>query len=70
VRAVEPDGAQASARRVAAALYVSGVATLVLGIALGLIFDPLFYVIALIALVDFALARAFGTGRIGPLRRG
>jgi hypothetical protein len=64
---VEPGPAQASARKLAAALYLSGVVTLVVGIVLGLLFEPVFFLIAAFAIIDFVLARLYETGRIGPL---
>lgn len=63
----EADPAQGSARKLAAALYVSGVITLVVGVLLGLLFEPLFLLIAAFAIIDFVLARMYETGRIGPL---
>ncbi|MCD6014695.1 MAG: hypothetical protein K0R88_779 [Solirubrobacterales bacterium] len=64
---IEAHPAEASARKLAAALYLSGVVTLVVGIVLGLIFDPVLFAIAAFAIVDFVLARLYETGRIGPL---
>lgn len=61
------DPSRASARKVAAALYVSGVITLVVGVLLGLLFEPLFFLIAAFAIADFVIARLYETGRIGPL---
>jgi membrane protein implicated in regulation of membrane protease activity len=63
----ETDPAQASARKLAAALYVSGVITLVIGLVLGLLFGALYFLIAAFAIIDFVLARMYETGRIGPL---
>jgi hypothetical protein len=63
----ETDPAQASARKLAAALYLSGVVTLVVGVVLGLIFEPILFLIAAFAIVDFVIARLYETGRIGPL---
>jgi hypothetical protein len=64
---IETDPAQASARMVAAALYVSGVITLVVGIVLGLLFGAVYFLIAAVAIADFVIARLYETGRIGPL---
>jgi membrane protein implicated in regulation of membrane protease activity len=63
----ETDPARASARKLAAALYVAGVITLAVGILLGLLFSALYLLIAAFAIVDFVLARLYETGRIGPL---
>jgi len=63
----ETDPAQASARKLAAALYLSGVVTLVVGVVLGLLLSALYFLIAAFAIVDFVLARLYETGRIGPL---
>jgi hypothetical protein len=64
---VESAGAEASARKLAAALYVSGVITLAVGIVLGLLISALYFLIAVFAIVDFVLARLYETGHIGPL---
>ena len=69
VEPAPPDTPEAAARKVAAALYVSGVVTLIFGLLLGLLVDPLFLFIAAFGLVDFAIARAYETGRIGPLAK-
>jgi hypothetical protein len=61
------DPAEASARKVAAALYLSGVVTLIVGVVLGLLFDPILLLIAAFAVIDFVIARLYETGRIGPL---
>ena len=58
---------QEAARRLARALYLSGAVTLIAGIALGFVLSPVFFGIAAIGLLDFVLAWAFATGRIGPL---
>jgi hypothetical protein len=68
-KAKPSDTPEGAARKVAAALYVSGAVTLVFGLFLGLLIDPLFLFIAAFALVDFAIARAYETGRIGPLAK-
>jgi hypothetical protein len=64
---IEAHPAEASARNLAASLYLAGVVTLVVGIVLGLIFDEVLFAIAAFAIVDFVLARLCETGRIGPL---
>lgn len=61
------DPSRASARKLAAALYLSGVITLVVGVVLGLLFGALYFLIAAFAIIDFVLARLYETGRIGPL---
>ena len=61
------DAERAAARKVAAALYLSGVVTLAVGVLLGLEFGAVYFLIALFALVDFVIARLFETGKIGPL---
>lgn len=64
---MDTDPAQASARKLAAALYLSGVITLVVGLVLGLLFGAVYFLIAAFAIVDFVIARLYETGRIGPL---
>ena len=62
------DDARAAARKVAAALYLSGRGhPAVVAVLLGLLFGAVYYLIALFALVDFVIARLFETGKIGPL---
>jgi hypothetical protein len=48
------------------ALYISGVVTTVVGVALGIALDPILFVIAAIGLSDFVLGWLFATDRIGP----
>jgi hypothetical protein len=64
-----PDPAEASVGKLAAALYLSAVVTLVAGVVLGLLFDPILYAIAVLAIGDFVIARLYETGRIGPLAK-
>jgi hypothetical protein len=61
------DADRAAARKVAAALYLSAVITLVVAVVLGLLFGAVYFLIALFGVVDFVIARLFETGRIGPL---
>jgi hypothetical protein len=61
----DPD--RAAARKVAAALYLSAVVTLGVAIVLGLLLGAVYFLIALVAVVDFVIARLFETGKIGPL---
>jgi predicted membrane protein len=63
----ETDPDRAAARKVAAALYLSAVVTLVVAVLLGLLFGAVYFLIALFAVVDFVIARLFETGKIGPL---
>jgi hypothetical protein len=63
----DPADTAAAARKLAAALYVSGVITLVVGVVLGLLFGAVYFLIALFAVADFIIARLYETGRIGPL---
>jgi hypothetical protein len=63
------DPARASARKLAAALYLSGVVTLVIGLVLGLLLDSVYFLIAVLAIGDFVIARLYETGRIGPLAK-
>jgi membrane protein implicated in regulation of membrane protease activity len=67
MRGRDAEAVEASARKLAAALYVSGVITLAVGILLGLAFSALYFLIAAFAIIDFVLARLYETGRIGPL---
>jgi hypothetical protein len=52
-------------RSVAMALVLGCVVAMVVGVIAGALIDPFLYAIAAVALVDFALAWAFATGRIG-----
>ena len=49
------------------ALYAAGVITIAVGIAVGIAIDPILFLIAVVGLFDFVLARMFASGRIGPL---
>lgn len=59
--------ARTSTSRLVTALMLSGVFTLVAAVALGLLVEPALFALALVAVVDFAVAGAFARGRIGPL---
>ena len=48
-------------------LYAAGVITIAVGIAVGIAIDPVLFLIAVVGLFDFVLARWFASGRIGPL---
>ena len=61
-----PPEAQA-ARLVALALALGGLFTIGLAVYLGSAVSSGLYLIAIVALTDFAAAWAFATGRIGPL---
>jgi undecaprenyl pyrophosphate phosphatase UppP len=52
-------------RTVAMALVLGGVVTIVVGVLAGALIETYLYAIAAVALVDFVLAWAFATGRIG-----
>jgi membrane protein implicated in regulation of membrane protease activity len=52
-------------RTVAMALVLGGIVAIVVGVLAGLLIEPYLYAIAAVALIDFALAWAFATGRIG-----
>jgi hypothetical protein len=51
--------------RVARSLIISGVATIILAIVLGIAIDPLIYLLALVGIADFVIARLFASGRLG-----
>jgi hypothetical protein len=53
------------------AFVLSGIFVIALAVALAILLDPLYLAIALFSLVDFAVAWAVATGRMGPrsLRR-
>jgi membrane protein implicated in regulation of membrane protease activity len=53
------------------AFVLSGIFVIALAVALAILIDPLYLAIALFSTIDFALAWAFATGRMGPrsLRR-
>jgi hypothetical protein len=53
-------------RTIAAWLVISGVVAIVGGVIAGAMIDPVFYAIAGVSLIDFVVAWAFATGRIGP----
>jgi hypothetical protein len=61
-----PGTPPASGRTVGLALALSGIVTLVVGVVLGATVEPFLYAIAAISIVDFALAWAFATDRLGP----
>lgn len=50
-------------------LGISGVFTIVIAVILGATIDPLLYLIALVAVIDFLFAWLFASGRIGPAAR-
>ena len=52
----------------ATVLTVSGVATVGIGIALGIAIDPLLFLVVLVGLADLAFARLFASGRLGGPR--
>ena len=58
---------QDSVRRIVAALNMSGVITIVVGVVLGLAVSPALFGICVLGVVDFVIARLFAAGRIGPL---
>ncbi len=60
------DPAQSSKRKLSSVLYVTGAVTLVVGILLGLLFGAVYYLIAVFALVDFAFAWLYDSGRLTP----
>jgi hypothetical protein len=51
--------------RIARALVISGVATIVVAVVLAVAIDPVLGAIALLGIVDFVLARMFASGRLG-----
>jgi hypothetical protein len=62
-----PTDVSQQVRMLVLALYLAGVITIAVGIAVGIAVDPILFAIAALGLVDFALARMFASGRIGPL---
>jgi hypothetical protein len=54
---------------VATALTISGIATIAIGIVLGIAIDPLLYLVVLVGIADLIFARMFASGRIGGARR-
>ena len=52
-------------RMVAMALVLGGIVTIVVGVLAGALIEPFLYAIAAFALLDFALAWAYSTGRLG-----
>jgi hypothetical protein len=57
--------ARTPTRPLAISLTIAGVLTLIVGIVLGATVEPLLYVVALSAVIDFALAYGYATGRLG-----
>jgi hypothetical protein len=55
------------ARGLVLGLYLSAAVTVVVGIALGIALDPVWFGLVLLGLVDVVLAALFAGGRIGPL---
>jgi undecaprenyl pyrophosphate phosphatase UppP len=53
-------------RVIATWLVIGGVVAIVVGVICGAVIEPYLYSIAAVALIDFALAWAFASGRIGP----
>jgi hypothetical protein len=52
-------------QRVARILTLSGIATIVVGVVLGLVVEPLLFAVVLVGVLDLAMARAFASGRWG-----
>ena len=50
---------------VARALFISGIATIVVAVVLAVVVDPVMGAIALVGVIDLALAWAFASGRLG-----
>ena len=64
----QPNVASAQQIRVLVlALYAAGVITIAVGIVVGIVVDPILFLIAVAGLLAFVLARMFASGRIGPL---
>lgn len=57
----------ATARLLVISLVTGGMITIAVAILLGATVSPALYAIAVIGLIDFALAWAYSTGRRGPL---
>jgi hypothetical protein len=64
---VPPAEAARQARGLVIGLYLSAAITIVVGIALGIALDPVWFGLVLLGLVDVVLAALFAGGRIGPL---
>ena len=47
-------------------LVLGGILMIAVGVAVGLIVEPIFFALAAFGVVDFALAWLFASGRIGP----
>jgi hypothetical protein len=58
-------GAAASYEKTARILTISGVVTIAAGVVLGLVVEPLLFVIALVGVMDLVIARVIGGGRLG-----
>ena len=66
MEAIPPSSAENSpARLLALSLFIGGLVTIGLAIVLGATVEPLLYLIALTAIIDFALAWFYATGRLG-----
>jgi hypothetical protein len=58
-------GAQTNRALVARVLVISGVATIVVAVVLGIVVEPVLFAIAGVGILDLVLARAFASGRLG-----
>lgn len=66
----DPAGAERQQTRLLGlSLTISGVLTIAVAVFLGATVDSVLYAIALVGLVDFGFAWAYGSGRIGPAAR-
>ena len=61
------DPERQAVRALALSLVIGGLITIALGVWLGATVESVLYVVSAVGLVDFALAWAFASGRIGPL---
>ncbi len=61
-----PSSERQATRALVLSLTTGGLLTIALAIFLGATVEPFLYAIALVALVDFGLAWAFATNRLGP----
>ena len=62
----DTDPADASIHILALSLIVAGVVTIAIAIFLGATVSSGLYAIAAVSIIDFGLAWAYGTGRLGP----
>ena len=57
--------AQGNTPLVARVMVISGIATIVVAVVLGIVVEPVLFAIAGVGLLDLVMARVFASGRLG-----